>query len=320
MDVTFQAPSAQKANGYGHSTPNLVRYLAPHGINLKTDMEPREIGVSYGYPRNLRLLQTKKKICFTMFESDKMPHSWKEDLALADVIVVPSHFCQRAMKKLGFDSIVVPLGIEHDVWPFLERPKRETFTFLQYESCNVRKGWFELFEAFKMAFGDREDVRIIYKTVREKNVIPLHEYPNQEVRKGAVDRKGLLDLLYEADAFVFPSMGEGFGHPPLEAIATGLPVIAPNAHGIAEYFDPRYMDYVDTEPMKARYDHIKEPTGNYARCVPKSLAQSMRHVYLHFGADHPKWSRYRREGRDWVMQNWTYKRTAWELAKIIKDL
>lgn len=43
---------------------------------------------------------------------------------------------------------------------------------------------------------------------------------------GEVDDSSLIALLQEAEALVFPSVYEGFGLPPLEAMATGTPVIA----------------------------------------------------------------------------------------------
>lgn len=318
IEVTYNAPVAQTANGYAHSGPNLARYLREHGIELKADGKPRKIGMSYGYPRMLKALPCEAKICFTMFESDRMPDEWIDDLKEADEIVVPSFFCQETIKKLGFDAHVVPLGIEHDIWPFLERPKRETFTFLSYESLNVRKGFFELFKAFTEEFGGRDDVRLILKTVREDNVIPMHEYPNITVIKGAVSRFELLKLLYEADAFVFPSRGEGFGHTPLEAVATGLPAIVPKAHGIATYFNPMFMDSFAYTKVPAKYDHVKGETGECIKADIYALRITMRHIVNHFGADHPRWDRYRREGHEWVMNEWTYRAHIGKLAEIIK--
>ncbi len=55
-----------------------------------------------------------------------------------------------------------------------------------------------------------------------------------------------LDNLYRnASVFVFPSLSEGFGLPPLEAMARGVPVVSSNATCLPEilgdavlYFDP----------------------------------------------------------------------------------
>jgi glycosyltransferase involved in cell wall biosynthesis len=52
---------------------------------------------------------------------------------------------------------------------------------------------------------------------------------------GYVDRPRLRDLYRGARAFVYPSRYEGFGIPPLEAMACGAPVVATRTGAIPEY-------------------------------------------------------------------------------------
>ena len=54
---------------------------------------------------------------------------------------------------------------------------------------------------------------------------------------GYVDRTRLRELYRHARAFVYPSRYEGFGIPPLEAMACGAPVIATRTGAIPEYAD-----------------------------------------------------------------------------------
>jgi glycosyltransferase involved in cell wall biosynthesis len=53
-------------------------------------------------------------------------------------------------------------------------------------------------------------------------------------RLGYVAQDDLPALYAAADAFVYPSLEEGFGFPPLEAMACGVPVIAADGSSLAE--------------------------------------------------------------------------------------
>jgi glycosyltransferase involved in cell wall biosynthesis len=68
---------------------------------------------------------------------------------------------------------------------------------------------------------------------------------NRIVFTGHVTNEQLRAYVTHADALVFPSLYEGFGLPPLEAMACGCPVVASNAASLPEacgdaalYFDP----------------------------------------------------------------------------------
>jgi glycosyltransferase involved in cell wall biosynthesis len=72
-------------------------------------------------------------------------------------------------------------------------------------------------------------------------------------RLGVVPKDDLVALYNVADAFIFPSLYEGFGIPPLEAFACGCPVVSSNATALAEVvgdaaltFDPHDADALAT--------------------------------------------------------------------------
>jgi len=78
-----------------------------------------------------------------------------------------------------------------------------------------------------------------------QNIIASSSLVNNVEFLGRVDDESLSELYRRAFAFVFPSFYEGFGIPPIEAQASGCPVIASSAAAIPEiladsviYFDP----------------------------------------------------------------------------------
>lgn len=68
----------------------------------------------------------------------------------------------------------------------------------------------------------------IYKTASNA------EYREEIVFTGYVDEPRKNSLYKHADVFVFPSLYEGFGIPPLEAMSFGCPVVASNAASLPE--------------------------------------------------------------------------------------
>ncbi len=62
------------------------------------------------------------------------------------------------------------------------------------------------------------------------------------------DREKLANLFANADAFVHPNPREPFGIAPLEAMASGLPVVAPGAGGLLSYADEKNAWLVEAKP------------------------------------------------------------------------
>jgi glycosyltransferase involved in cell wall biosynthesis len=111
-------------------------------------------------------------------------------------------------------------------------------------------------EAFKMldmkdylfVIGGRKDPRF-YPSVKHKvDELSLHD---RVVIPGYIPENDLPHLYSEATAFILPSLYEGFGLPPLEAMACGCPVIVSNVTSLPEvcgdaafYIDPKNVQSI----------------------------------------------------------------------------
>ena len=102
-----------------------------------------------------------------------------------------------------------------------------------------------LFEAFRLLCRTRPDLRLVL-TGTGHDRAPL---PERVEARGFVSADELVELYRRASALVFPSLYEGFGQPPLEAMACGCPVAVAETTSLPEvcgdaaaYFDPRSPD------------------------------------------------------------------------------
>ncbi len=90
------------------------------------------------------------------------------------------------------------------------------------------------------------------------------ELPPRTRLLGRVDDEELAVLLSAADWFAFPALYEGFGFPPLEAMACGTPVLCSNATSLPEVCGPSfdgktgaalYFDPLNVDDLTAQLGH-----------------------------------------------------------------
>jgi glycosyltransferase involved in cell wall biosynthesis len=92
---------------------------------------------------------------------------------------------------------------------------------------------------------------------------------------GYLSDEDLAVLLAGARAFVFPSLYEGFGLPPLEAMAAGVPVVAARAGSLPEVLGdaPFWCDPLDVESIAAAIRTAVTDEGLRARAVAAGHAR-----------------------------------------------
>ena len=96
-----------------------------------------------------------------------------------------------------------------------------------------------------------------------------------------VSQEDLVTLYSAVDAFVFPSLYEGFGAPPVEAMACGAPVICSNAASLPEVTGDAAIS-LDPRDLKGWENAILEVLNNTAlrqELRSKGLARASYFTY-----------------------------------------
>ncbi len=96
---------------------------------------------------------------------------------------------------------------------------------------------------------------IFWERLRKK--INLAEAKSFIKLTGFVSDQELALLYQEAASFVFPSLSEGFGLPPLEAMASGCPVISSNATCLPEIYNDAALFFNPIDPKDMAEKIIK---------------------------------------------------------------
>ena len=260
----------------------------------------------------------KVNVLMSMWEGDALPEKIVDQLAWADHCIVPSAYCQEVWRAHGIDAAVVPLGISE---PYIQsdntRPllagNREKLRFLWLGSNLERKGWPLLAPAWRMAFEGVADVELYIKTIGDGEPQSLFG-GRVYIDTRDLDEAALVELYEGASVFIFPSYGEGFGLPALEAMAAGCLVIAPESYGLTEFVNP-YTALVMAPGRRARVSYGAE----YEMSVPEpqALAAAMRKAYEMWGTG--PLETIRRTGAQYA-RRFTWKAAAERLLEVLRAI
>ena len=175
-------------------------------------------------------------IGMTAWESTGIPAGWVTKMNTLDELWTPSPLIARWYQDAG---VTVPVkvyehGVDPSVWTLKRRVRGDKIKFLHIGEPAPRKHGKLAVQAFREAFGDREDVHLTikangYHTIREENCKIENRYRNVTIMKQSLDEHLLVDLVHRHHVMVYPSAGEGFGLIPLQAMVTGMPTICTSA-------------------------------------------------------------------------------------------
>jgi glycosyltransferase involved in cell wall biosynthesis len=279
---------------------NTLKSFYRYVQNLRARVQRRKFDI-YFEPNFIPLNLKSKKIVVTVHDFSFQIHpdwhpaerveyfrnSFWKNISRADAIITVSNFIRnQAVDEFGFDPDkvrVIPNGFDqglfHPLQPQDGASVRQRLNLpdrfvLFVGSIEPRKNLLNLLEAYASlprslrdstplvlaGFSGWENTAIMRRLKRlRENVRYL----------GFVEDADLAALYALAELFVYPSFYEGFGLPPLEAMACGCPVLVANTSSLPEVCADAalYTSPNDAEEMAAAMKRVLENT---------SLSQELR--------------------------------------------
>jgi glycosyltransferase involved in cell wall biosynthesis len=118
---------------------------------------------------------------------------------------------------------------------------------------DIYKNFYRLLEAYNNSYKLRQDFQLICFGGGKFSRAEIEKIADLQLQEKVIQIPGddniLAHLYHQATAFVYPSLYEGFGIPPLEAMSLDCPVVCSNTSSIpevvgaaGEYFDPYDLD------------------------------------------------------------------------------
>lgn len=336
------------ANGYGMVAENVVKALLHAGINVKNPkgiagdllsggeyvdesvmktlnqvIKPDTIEIQHCQPHQFVETIVQRKWIYTMFETTHTPKKWIDIMnRKTEVVLTPSSWLVDIWKEQGLTRPIEVFGHGVDVnyYHYMERPEREIFTFLHYGMLSTRKGSDLVAQAFQDEFRGDKNVRLYLKHNTPMFPVPLH-IPNVQYVSATFSKPQMIGMLFNADCLLFPSRGEGFGLPVIEAMSTGLPVITTNWSGMKDFTTPEDTlllkhRLIPAYAFKKLYESDYEPAedaGAWADPDYDDLRQKMR-----WAVDHrAELKEMGRKASARILRDWSWDAKIQELIKII---
>lgn len=278
-DIVFISTNGYKGMKYWNEERGLKQNLLQREI-LRSD-KSFDLDITYTVPQNFpdRFLSNSKcRVAIYNYESSIMPAHWSKYYSFVDYVLPSSKYVAEMFENNGCPKdkiVVVPHGIDLEVFnPSIKPAKIQTdkkFKFLCVAEPHYRKQLDKLLKLYAKTFTSADDVCLVLKTkiyddvsIKEMKEFEMDLRPilkELKVKYGAAlpeikvvsGRLNNIASLYTAcDAFVLMTASEGWGMPFLEALACGVPVIAPRHGGQLEFLNDTNAILTKCSTRKAR--------------------------------------------------------------------
>lgn len=320
-----------QTHSYGQVSRNLLLSLEKEGVKItmaptknqpqrglerfyKSQSKGGKYCFYYDFRLKPRALNCERVIHYSMWESTLIPKDHVNEINKAVTLqYVP---CRQNLESFQEAGVNVPInvlhhGVDAKAFPYIERQHSNWFTFGSFSEFSPRKGIDVLIRAFQDEFRPTEPVRLLLKSTKSSPPFQIHD-SRVSLISGLMNQDMLLTFLSQMNVFVLPSRGEGFGLTGIEAMSTGLPLIATNWSGPVEYLDP-----TDSFPLSYKLVEIDKVASNGAYYNGKWAEPDYEHLrfLMRWLFEHPREASLKgKAASDRVHEKWTWEKAAKQIC------
>ena len=224
-----------------------------------------------------------------------------QNLYRSDMIITGSNFSKQEIierTKFTDDKIrVIYHGIDHNLFRVYQNIdldfKLPSKFILSVGTVEPRKNLIGLLKAYNLLDKQlKEEYKLIlvgFKGWENHEIMELINQNQEHIEYlGFISDKELAKVYNLATCFVFPSFYEGFGLPPLEAMACGTPVVLSNASSLPEVGGDAvvYCDPHSIEDIKNRIEMVLIDTNLQQTMIQKGLKQAKKFSWEKSAQEH----------------------------------
>ena len=209
---------------------------------------------------------------------------WIPTMKTFDEIWVGNQFSADAVANSGVETptFVFELGVD-DMWKPFKRGGRDKIRFLHVDSDSPRKRADLVEKAFIALFKDRNDITLTLKYHGNDGYSVMDLFKTDELSNikkiyKTLSQSDMVELYHNHDILIYPTEGEGFGLIPLQALATGMPVISTSRWCSYE----KYLGNNIIESTLGKTQHSGYHTGEVIIPSFESTVELMRKVVDNF--------------------------------------
>lgn len=230
MRVSFNQTTSDNVkanNGYGYAAAMCKQSLRDLGHEVNWRDDTADVEINFIQPDKWHWSGVDYRIGYLPWESTELHEGWLDEMNEVDEVWTPSPLIAEWFVDAG---VTRPVKIyEHGVEPLWSPVKRRTddrFHVLHHGAEALRKGGNETIRAFMSTLWE-EDATLVMKMALQD--FAVHDTKHIKINKVKLPIDELVALYHESHLFCYPSWGEGFGLTPLQAMATGMPVLITGA-------------------------------------------------------------------------------------------